>query len=587
MTEKLNQLFAGELDLKIKKNIVFVNFNSADTKSEIFEAGDSLVGNKIIFTEIGSSDIQKILSAISVEKNLFLQTEQANEKFVNSENEYDAPEIDKDVLEPFLEENDEKAEDTADATKVEAKQIKETHEEIKDVDIVHTPEKEQELLFIKEKCYRLNKVLRDFGIKAVPITEENVLVAARFVRFKIELRSGETIRNLEKYKQDISREIEAFGEIMIDNIKGTRYVGMDVPFERNGNTLELLENLSLLNASSGNLDILAGQKPDSNIDILDVSKAPHILISGTTGSGKTVFLYSMIVSLISKHSKDNLEIVIVDPKQTDFHFFKDLPHLRDNKIITDPEEALKMLDEINSIEKEHRTQMLIESNSRDIESYNAKNPSNPMKRLVVFIDEYADLVKAAEMLGIRKDFEARLCMLAQRVRNLGIHLVIATQRPSASIVTTALKANIPVRISFRLPAHQDSMTILDRTGAEDLLGKGDMLMEDTILNQVTLILKYKTDEVGESIFLDAKMSEEDEKNERRLSEALSEVMTASDYKKVEAIILYLEDNKYVTPQIAEKLTGKSAPTVRRYLKMLVETGYVKVDGSTSNIKYVI
>lgn len=475
MTEKLNQLFAGELDLKIKKNIVFVNFNSADTKSEIFEAGDSLVGNKIIFTEIGSSDIQKILSAISVEKNLFLQTEQANEKFVNSENEYDAPEIDKDVLEPFLEENDEKAEDTADATKVEAKQIKETHEEIKDVDIVHTPEKEQELLFIKEKCYRLNKVLRDFGIKAVPITEENVLVAARFVRFKIELRSGETIRNLEKYKQDISREIEAFGEIMIDNIKGTRYVGMDVPFERNGNTLELLENLSLLNASSGNLDILAGQKPDSNIDILDVSKAPHILISGTTGSGKTVFLYSMIVSLISKHSKDNLEIVIVDPKQTDFHFFKDLPHLRDNKIITDPEEALKMLDEINSIEKEHRTQMLIESNSRDIESYNAKNPSNPMKRLVVFIDEYADLVKAAEMLGIRKDFEARLCMLAQRVRNLGIHLVIATQRPSASIVTTALKANIPVRISFRLPAHQDSMTILDRTGAEDLLGKGDML----------------------------------------------------------------------------------------------------------------
>ena len=98
-----------------------------------------------------------------------------------------------------------------------------------------------------------------------------------------------------------------------------------------------------------------------------------------------------------------------------------------------------------------------------------------------------------------------------------------------------------------------------------------------------LILKYKTDEVGESIFLDAKMSEEDEKNERRLSE----VMTASDYKKVEEIILYLEDNKYITPQLAEKLTGKSAPTVRRYLKMLVETGYVKVDGSTSNIRYVI
>ena len=476
LTEKLNQLFAGELDLKIKKNIVFVDFNSADTKSEILEAGDSLIGNKIVFARIGSSDIQKILSGIEVDENLFLQTEQANELFVNNGNEVDSPEVDKDVSDPISETLGDRVEEFTEVTLKVGDEAAEVYEDKESINMVHTPEKEQEILFIKEKCYRLNKVLRDFGIKAVPITEENVLVASRFVRFKIELRSGETIRNLEKYKHDISREIEAFGEIMIDNIKGTRYVGMDVPFEKSGNILELLDNLKLLNTSNGSLDVLAGQKPDGSIDILDVSKAPHILISGTTGSGKTVFLYSMIVSLIGRHSNDNLEIVIVDPKQTDFHFFKGIPHLRDDKIITDPEEALKMLDEINSIEKERRTQLLIESNSRDIESYNAKNPSNRMKRLVIVIDEYADLVKAAEMLGIRKDFEAKLCMLAQRVRNLGIHLVIATQRPSASIVTTALKANIPVRISFRLPAHQDSMTILDRTGAEDLLGKGDMLV---------------------------------------------------------------------------------------------------------------
>lgn len=475
LTEKLNQLFAGELDLKIKKNIVFVDFNLADTKSEILEAGDSLIGNKIIFTKLGSSVIQKILSGIEIDENLFLQAKQANEIFANTGNDANISEADNAVSESMSENSEEKAEAAIGVTNKEVEQVTEVCDDKEIVNIVHTPEKEQEKIFIKEKCYRLNKVLRDFGIKAVPITEENVLVAVRFMRFKIELRSGETIRNLEKYKQDISREIEAFGEIMIDNIKGTRYVGVDVPFEKSGNTLELLNNLDLLNSSNGNLDVLAGQKPDSSIDIFDVSKAPHILISGTTGSGKTVFLYSMIVSLISQHSKDDLEIVIVDPKQTDFHFFKGIPQLRDNKIITDPEETLRMLDEINSIEKERRTQLLIESNSRDIESYNTKNPSNRMKRLVVFIDEYADLVKAAEMLGIRKDFEARLCMLAQRVRNLGIHLVIATQRPSATIVTTALKANIPVRISFRLPAHQDSMTILDRTGAEDLLGKGDML----------------------------------------------------------------------------------------------------------------
>lgn len=320
MTEKLNQLFAGELDLKIRKNIVFVNFNSADTKSEIFEAGDSLVGNKIIFTEIGSSDIQKILSGISVEKNLFLQTEQANEIFVNSENEYDAPEIDKDVLEPFLEENDEKAEDTAAGVL---------------------------------KIVKFNDGFRFSNPGSLKLPKEQIY------------KGGESkARN--PHMQTMLRMV-GFGD----------------------------------NAGSGFPDIL-------------------------------------------KIWSDN---------------------------------------------------------------------------------------------------------------------------------------------GWEIPE----------------------LMEDTILNQVTLILKYKTDEVGESIFLDAKMSEEDkkterglsedekterrlsedEKTERGLSEDLSEVMTASDYKKVEAIILYLEDNKYVTPQIAEKLTGKSAPTVRRYLKMLVETGYVKVDGSTSNIKYVI
>lgn len=120
----------------------------------------------------------------------------------------------------------------------------------------------------------------------------------------------------------------------------------------------------------------------------------------------------------------------------------------------------------------------IAANCRDIDSYNAKNPDQKMKRLVVVIDEYADLVQAAELQGkeVRKSFESNLCMLAQRVRNLGIHLVIATQQPRATIVTSSLKAVLPFRVSFRLPSHTDSQTILDRSGAEDLLGKGDMLM---------------------------------------------------------------------------------------------------------------
>lgn len=168
--------------------------------------------------------------------------------------------------------------------------------------------------------------------------------------------------------------------------------------------------------------------------------------------------------------------MIIDPKATDFVFFNDLPHLYGGKVITDAEQALGMLQQINDIDKEERTRALQSCRSRDIESFNEKNPNNRMKRLVVVIDEYADLIQAAESNGDRKEFEKNLQQLLQRVRNLGIHLIIATQRPSAQIVTGSLKANIPFRVSFRLPSHTDSQTILDMPGAENLLGKGDMLM---------------------------------------------------------------------------------------------------------------
>jgi len=145
-------------------------------------------------------------------------------------------------------------------------------------------------------------------------------------------------------------------------------------------------------------------------------------------------------------------------------------------IVVDAEEALEKITQINEKDKEVRTKALRSCKSKNIESYNSKNPNNKLKRLLVIIDEYLDLIQAAEMLGTRKEFEKTLLMLLQRVRSLGIHFIIATQRPSAQIVTGALKAVIPFRVSFRLPSHTDSLTILDMSGAENLLGKGDMLM---------------------------------------------------------------------------------------------------------------
>ena len=241
-------------------------------------------------------------------------------------------------------------------------------------------------------------------------------------------------------------------------------------------TLSESKNISAALVNGGGNIKVIGQKPDGKFEVMDISKAPHMLVAGTTGSGKTIFLYSILVSLLHQYSADELEVLIIDPKQTDFIFFEGVPHLYGGHVVKAADEALEMLQRINTVDKEERTAALMTCRSRDIESYNQKNPNDKMKRLVVVIDEYSDLIQAAEMQGNRKEFEKNLQMLLQRVRNLGIHLIIATQRPSAQIVTGALKAVIPFRVSFRLPSHTDSQTILDMSGAENLLGKGDMLM---------------------------------------------------------------------------------------------------------------
>ena len=287
-----------------------------------------------------------------------------------------------------------------------------------------------------------------------------------------------------------------YGEILIDHIKGTKYLSVDVPFAGAGKAISLLKHLNLLDGSSGALDFVAGQKADGRFEVVDIAKAPHMLIAGTTGSGKTIFLYSIIVSLLHKYPMEDLEFLIIDPKQTDFVFFEDLPNLYGGHVVVDAEEALEMIQRINDVDKEGRMQQLRFCRSRDIGSYNEKNPDHRMKRLIIIIDEYGDLIQTAEMQGKRKEFEKFLSMLAQKVRSLGIHLIIATQRPSANIVTGVLKANIPYRISFRLPSHTDSQTILDMPGAENLLGKGDMLMvtdSDTIRMQGLYISEDELD----------------------------------------------------------------------------------------------
>lgn len=489
----LNDLFAGEYNVSVRRNIAFVDFENTESSEKFYKGIDDFWGKDYTLITIGSSEVQAILAntVFACEAGPLNPAFQ-DEAVASPQAPYEASVVGPVQEETAWPEHSPVAPDTAHAYVADAPSTPVAPA----APVTNETDTELQRTDLREKCARINKVFRDYGINAYPVDPNMVQEAARFTRFSVELKSGETIRTLERFKTDIGIQLEANGEILIDHIKGTKYLSVDVPFAGAGKAISLLKHLNLLDDSSGALDFVAGQKADGRFEVVDIAKAPHMLIAGTTGSGKTIFLYSIIVSLLHKYPMEDLEFLIIDPKQTDFVFFEDLPNLYGGHVVVDAEEALEMIQRINDVDKEGRMQQLRFCRSRDIGSYNEKNPDHRMKRLIIIIDEYADLIQTAEMQGKRKEFEKFLSMLAQKVRSLGIHLIIATQRPSANIVTGVLKANIPYRISFRLPSHTDSQTILDMPGAENLLGKGDMLMvtdSDTIRMQGLYISEDELD----------------------------------------------------------------------------------------------
>jgi len=326
------------------------------------------------------------------------------------------------------------------------------------------------------KARDLERVLRQYGIQVYPVDPELADVGPSIVRFKVRLRPGEQLSKLQRTADDLARELALTSVPIIDNVLGTRYVGIDLP-RPEPEILSLLPALAELpEAKPDSLLFLIGKTPDGRTVTGDLASASssHLLVAGSTGSGKTMFLYSLLVSLLHSSDPGILSLLLIDPKQTDFVYFEGLPHLIGGRVVIEAEEAVAQLEQLMAEELPMRTERLRQARCRDIYAYNQQNPNAPMRSLIVAIDEYAELL---DIIGRtqRNDFESGLRRLAQRARNVGIHLVIATQRPSADIVTSSLKANLPARVAFRLPSHHDSMTILDQPGAENLLGKGDML----------------------------------------------------------------------------------------------------------------
>ena len=323
---------------------------------------------------------------------------------------------------------------------------------------------------MRENTRRLNDTLASFKIEAHII---NVTRGPSVTRYEVELEKGVRLNKLTTVADDIALSLGASG-VRIAAVPGKiSVVGIEVP-NRAVTTVSLREVIDSqeFNKAKSKSSFAVGKDIGGSCIVGNISKLPHMLIAGTTGSGKSVCMNSIIISLLYKASPDDVKLIMVDPKMVELGIYNSIPHLL-IPVVTDPKKAAGSL-QWAVTEMMRRYKSMSDAGVRDLESYNAimesEQEGTKLPQIVVIIDELADL-----MLVAAKEVEESICRIAQMGRAAGIHLIIATQRPSADVITGLMKANIPSRIAFSVASAMESRIILDTQGAEKLVGRGDML----------------------------------------------------------------------------------------------------------------
>lgn len=345
---------------------------------------------------------------------------------------------------------------------------------------------------LKEQSILLEKCLSDFRVKCKVLGYE---VGPVITRFEIELAPGVKASRISGLDRDIARSLSLQSVRVVEVIPGKPYVGIELPNPKRQTVYfkEVLESRAFQDSTS-KLTIALGQDISGNAVVADLSKMPHLLVAGTTGSGKSVGVNAMILSILFKAQPDEVRFIMIDPKMLELSIYKGIPHLLTD-VITDMKEVTSALNWCVE-EMENRYRLMSALSVRNIAGFNERvalanemgqpipdpnwTPTSDMNQtipfleklpyIVVVIDEFADL-----MMTVGKSAEELIARLAQKARAAGIHIILATQRPSVDVITGLIKANIPTRIGFTVSSKIDSRTILDQMGAETLLGMGDML----------------------------------------------------------------------------------------------------------------
>ena len=365
-----------------------------------------------------------------------------------------------------------------------------------------------------ENADKLEKTLLSFGVEAKIL---EVTKGPSVTRFELQPKAGIKVSKIVNLSDDIALGLAAKGVRIEAPIPGKSAIGIEVPNKEQTPVFfrEILESNEFKN-NNYKVACALGKDITGKCIVTDISKMPHVLIAGATGSGKSVCINTLIVSILYKYSPEDVKLLMVDPKVVELSVYNGIPHLL-IPVVTDPKRAAAALNwAVNEMTRRYK--LFADNGVRNVDSYNELVKKGVIDEklpyIVIIIDELADL-----MMACPRDVEDYICRLAQMARAAGMHLVIATQRPSVDVITGLIKANVPSRISFAVSSQVDSRTILDSTGAEKLLGKGDMLFypvgeskpkrvqgafisEEEVENVVSFIKDIKSDSKCESEILE-------------------------------------------------------------------------------------
>lgn len=431
---------------------------------------------------------------------------------------------------------------------------------------------------LKQKAAVIEQKLSQFGID---VNMEGVHLGPTVMQYTLRPADGVKLSKITTLKNDLALALSAESLRIEAPIPGKGLVGIEVPNEKRA-VVRLRELLisDEFNKKGSTLKLPIGRSADGSPIIGDLTKMPHLLIAGQTGSGKSVAINEILISLLYQNSPADLRMILVDPKRVELSPYNSIPHLL-TPVIVEPEKTIAALRwAVNEMTRRYK--MCAENHVRNLSEYNEKNKQDKLPYIVIVIDELADLMMVAS-----KEVEALICRIAQMARAVGIHLIIATQRPSVDVITGLIKANIPTRLAFTVASGVDSRTIIDSIGAEDLLGMGDGLyLTSDIGKPIRVQGVYLSTEEVNAVTQTVKLTREPEYITEEITEVKAEEtnlpgyepVTAtgkeSDDEMVEKAIAVIRETRKASASLLQRRLNLGYARAARMLDILEEKGVV-------------